>query len=390
MYQNLHAVQQSYSVAFADYVREREREGQVIVKMQTGDPDFAAHPIVVEAACSAIRSGELKYCDSKGLPTLRQAIQRKLLKKNKMDVSWEKNVIVTHGAVHGINMAVRALINPGDECIILEPFWRAYQMDVVLAGGTPVFIRTKAEAGFQLDADEVIARFGPKTRLLIINSPNNPSGAVYKKAELIKLAATAAERGVYIISDEVYEEIIFGEREHFSVGSYPETFDNVVSVFSMSKTYAMTGWRLGYLVASQRIVDEILKLSQFSATCISPAMQVAASVALSDPAVAEYVVKMRDEYTQRRALISRLIRYSWLNKALHLPEGTFYSLVDVSRFDLPSLELSKMILEKTGFAYTPGVAFGDDMDSFIRICFATSQENVGRSIESLAEFGCMR
>ena len=176
---NLAKIQQSYSVAFADYVRAREGEGRTIVKMQTGDPDFATHPKVIQAAYQALLNGETKYCDSRGLLSLRKALTKKLATKNKIVALAQENILVTHGAVHGIGMAIRALINPGDECIIYEPYWRSYQMNVILAGGVPVIVHASPETGFQLEPEKILARITPRTKAIIINTPNNPSGAVY-------------------------------------------------------------------------------------------------------------------------------------------------------------------------------------------------------------------
>ncbi len=229
---NLGLIQQSYSVAFADFVRESEAEGRKIIKMQTGDPDFATHPKIVAAAHTALLSGETKYCDSRGLLSLREALAKKLVYKNNLFVSAKNNILITNGAVHGIAMAIRAILNPGEECIIIEPYWRAYEANVILAGGTPVIVQGNHEKDFMLEADRVLERITSRTKIIIINSPNNPSGAVYKREELSKLVRGAAERGVYVISDEVYEALLFDGNKHFSPASDPEIFEWIISIFS--------------------------------------------------------------------------------------------------------------------------------------------------------------
>lgn len=380
---NLAKIQQSYSVAFADYVRACEREGRTIVKMQTGDPDFATHPNVIQAAYQALLKGETKYCDSRGLLSLREALSRKLVAKNKIVASVQENILVTHGAAHGIGMAIRALINPGDECIICEPFWRSYQMNVILAGGVPVIVQASPEAGFQLEPAKLLARITPRTRAIIINTPNNPSGAVYDRDDLTKLASGAAARGVYIISDEVYESIVFDSRSHYSIASDPSVFEWTISAFSFSKTYAMTGWRIGYLAANKSIIDELLKLSQFSVTSLSPYNQIAALVALNDEDVGVYAETMRAEYEKRRNRISAAIVGTWLEQTMTCPEGAFYALIDVSKFGVPSLEFAKRIVDSASVSFTPGIAFGDGMDGFLRMCFATSEANIDLAINAL-------
>jgi aspartate/methionine/tyrosine aminotransferase len=208
-------------VAFADYVRAREAQGRPVVKMQTGDPDFPTHPHIVRAAEAAMAAGQTKYTDSRGLPALRAALADKLARENGIQADPGRHILVTHGAVHGIGIAVRAIVEAGDEVLILEPFWRAYQADVILAGATPVVVPADAASGFQLDAARVLAHVTPRTRAILVNSPNNPSGAVYAAEQLRALARGAAERGIYLISDEVYERLVFDGHRHATTARRP-------------------------------------------------------------------------------------------------------------------------------------------------------------------------
>lgn len=386
MYAQVAKIKQSFSIAFADFVRVKERSGRKIIKMQTGDPDFQTHPAVIDAAHHAMLAGETKYCDSRGLLTLREGLSKKLRAANGIKASAEDNILVTQGAVHGISIAIRALVNPGDEVIILEPFWRAYEANIILAGGTPVIVRTDPQKNFQLDADHVLSCITPKTKAIIVNTPNNPSGAVYLESDLARLAAGAADCGVYLISDEVYEALIFNEASHYSPASKQEVFDFIISIFSFSKSHAMTGWRIGYLVANKAIIDECLKLSQFSVTSLPPFCQEAALVALSDVNAIAYSQHMRNEYEVRRNYISSQIRDSWLATAMLIPDGAFYCLIDMSRFGLPSLQLAQKIVDIGGVAFTPGIAFGDDMDGYLRMCFATSLKNIDVALHVLIQF----
>ena len=306
MLNNLLRIKQSYSVAFADFVRAQEAAGKKIIKMQTGDPDFATHDKVVTEAIKNLTAGNTKYCDSRGLMSLRQALAQKLAKENNILVSAEENILITHGAIHGVNIAIKALINEGDECIILEPYWRAYEANVIVAGGVPVILNTLDNL-FQLDADQILDRLTPSTKLIIINTPNNPSGAIYDKNELLKLAKGAAAKGIYILSDEVYETITFNGKEHYSMASDISVFDYVISAYSFSKTHAMTGWRLGFIVASKTLIDEFLKLSQFSITSLATFSQMAALAALSEADVQHYSESMRAEYESRKNHIIKMI-----------------------------------------------------------------------------------
>jgi aspartate/methionine/tyrosine aminotransferase len=382
MLDNLLLIKQSYSVAFADFVRAQEAAGKKIIKMQTGDPDFATHDKVVTEAIKNLTSGNTKYCDSRGLMPLRLALAQKLAKENNIHVSAEENILITHGAIHGVNIAIKALINVGDECVILEPYWRAYEANVIVAGGIPIILSTLDNL-FQLDADQILDRLTPATKLIIINTPNNPSGAIYDKNELLKLAKGAAAKGIYILSDEVYETITFNGKEHYSMASDISVFDYVISAYSFSKTHAMTGWRMGYIVASKTLIDEFLKLSQFSITSIAPFSQMAALAALSNTEVQLYSESMRAEYESRKNHIIETIKGTWLEGAITVPEGTFYTLIDISAFNLTSMVIAKKLVEVAGVSFTPGIAFGDNMDNFLRMCFATSTENIQHAINAL-------
>jgi aspartate aminotransferase len=385
MYTQVIKIEQSFSVAFADFVRAKEREGRRIVKMQTGDPDFPTHPQIVKTAHQAMATGETKYCDSRGLLGLREGLSDKLLSSNGIQASAKDNILVTQGAVHGIAIAIRALVNPGDEVIILEPFWRAYEANVILAGGTPIIVRLDPQKQFQLDADRVLERITNRTKAIIINTPNNPSGAVYESAELDRLARGAANRGVYLVSDEVYEALTFGGAQHYSVASDPNVFDFTVSVFSFSKSHAMTGWRIGYLVANKTLINECLKLSQFSITSLPPFSQLAALTALTDQEARAYSKHMQAEYESRRNHMVAKVKDTWLEQAMVIPIGTFYALIDTSRFGVRSLELAKKVVDVGGVSLTPGIAFGDGMDGYLRMCFATSIENIDVALDVLVQ-----
>jgi aspartate aminotransferase len=383
MLEYLSLIKQSYSVAFADYVREREAVGQRIIKMQTGDPDFKTHDIIVKAAQKSLDIGDTKYCDSRGLLLLRKAISEKLLTFNNIIADPKNNILVTHGAVHGIGMAIRTLVNPGDECIILEPYWRSYEANVLLAGGIPVIVKTNPAKQFQLESDEILKKITSKTKLIILNSPNNPSGAVYGIDELKSIANIAVEKNIYIISDEVYESIVFNGACHYSIASDPTVFKRVISVFSFSKTHAMTGWRIGYLVAAKEVIDEMIKLSQFSITSLSPFSQQAAIVALQNTEAIAYSKIMSSEYEKRRDFIHRNIKGTWLEDFATIPLGTFYVLIDISSTGKKSLELAIQIVDDSNVSFTPGIAFGDSMDNYLRLCFATSIENIEFAINAL-------
>ena len=383
MLEQLSDIKQSYSVAFADYVRSLEMDGRNIIKMQTGDPDFKTHNEVISSAVNAINSGETKYCDSKGLLSLRKAISNKLLSQNSIKANPFENILVTHGAVHAISIAIRSILNNGDECIIIEPYWRCYEASIILSGAKPIIVEANFDSGFGLNVQKVLKKITAKTKLIIINTPNNPSGSVYSRDELSLLAKEASKKNIYILSDEVYESLIYDDNKHYSMASDSSVSDWIISIFSFSKTFAMTGWRIGYLVASKFIVEELIKVSQFSITSLSPYNQIAATTALQSKVVEDYCKIMINEYMGRRNFIINKIKNTWLEEAITIPEGAFYILIDLRNFKISSLEIAKIIVNKFGVSFTPGIAFGDNMDGHLRMCYATSNQNIEIALSSL-------
>ena len=279
-------------------------------------------------------------------------------------------------------MVIKALINPGDECIIIEPYWRAYEMMILLSDGVPIKVHACASNGFQLEIEKILSKVTKKTKAIIINSPNNPSGAVYSPSTLKKIAHDAASRGIYLISDEVYEEITY-DNPHYSTASDESVFDWMISAFSFSKTYAMTGLRIGYVVASKKIINELLKLSQFTITSLSTSIQHGAIMALCSQEVKDYVQFMRQKYQVRRDHILNLASNTWLEKAIIKPQGAIYAFINTSEFNTNSLNLAKNIVRSNSIAFTPGIAFGDSMDGYLRMSLTTSLANITKSVEAL-------
>ena len=306
MNKNLLSISESVSVNFADYVREKDKNYQPIVKLHIGEPDFDIHKNIIVESNKNLNTEKISYCNSRGLKLLREQLSVKLLNQNNIFADSEKNILVTHGAVHAINITIKAILNHGDECIIIEPYWLSYRNNVILSGGIPVIVNSELDK-FDLNIEKISKYISNKTKLLIINSPNNPSGTVYEKSKLNKLAQLAKKNNFFIISDEVYESIVFKGKKHYSIASNKSYFNNIISVFSFSKKYSMTGWRIGYLAASKEIIEQIIKLSQFSVTCISSITQKAAINALRDPEVNKYAMYMKSEYERRKDLILKLV-----------------------------------------------------------------------------------
>jgi aspartate/methionine/tyrosine aminotransferase len=374
----------SPTVAFADEIRKLEATGNRIVKMQIGEPVFHTHPHIIEMAEKSLREGQTNYTNSQGLPQLREMICQKLERENKIKNPKIEEVLVTAGGIHAVGLTIKAIINPGDEVIIVEPYWRAYESLVLLAGGVPVFWVADADKKFALNPSQISALIKPQTKLIILNTPNNPTGAVYSSEELKIIANTCVENGVYLLMDEVYERMTFSERGHYSLAADEKYASHVISIFSFSKTYAMTGWRIGYVFAPAGLTAKMLVLSQFSITCVPPFIQLAAIVAMADFKVESNVIQMLDRYKKNRVLLKELSAGTWLETKLLLGDGTFYALLDISSWGLNSTAAALKLVKEAGVAVAPGAAFGKSIDSFLRLSLAGTTQDCREGISKLS------
>ena len=361
------------------------RCGVPVIALQTGDPDFATPPVIIEAAHQAMKDGLTHYAASRGLPELRQAISDKLKRENNISADPDTEILVTQGAAHAIFMTMQTLLEPGDEVLLIEPFYPSYASSIRLAGGVPVSVETDPQTGFALDVAAVKASLSPRTRLLILNSPCNPTGIVLSEEDMESLVRLAAEHGLYILADEVYEKLLYGDSKVASPGAIPEGRDRAITINSLSKTYAMTGWRVGYVVSPADIASQMLKVLQFSATNIAPFVQRAAAVALTTPELSGYIEIMRRTYDERRqaalATVAELDGLRGLN-----PQGAFYLMLDVSRFCQDSSEFAYRLLEQAHVAAVPGVEFGKSAEGWLRLTFATEQNVLLEGIVRIGEF----
>ena len=377
--------QGSYSVNFADYVRDLEQKGKNIIKLQTGDPFFSTHSSIITTAISAMNSGKTKYCDSQGLLEFRKAICKKLLSANSIDASVS-NILVTHGAVQGLSIILNYLIDDGDECLILEPYWRAYEANTKINNGNPIILEPDSNNKFDLDVSKLKSKITKRTKAIIINTPNNPSGAIYKESELKELYELADKEDFFIISDEVYESITYDDNKHFSIGSLEKKPNRVISLFSFSKTYSMTGWRIGYIHASSKLIGEFLKFNQFNITSVPEFSQLACLEALQGTESATYIKEMNSYYNENRLLIIKMLKGTWLENATIIPSGSFYCLIKFEDTQDDPLFLAKKIVDEVGVSLTPGIAFGDNMKNYLRLCFACQRDMLKDAIRRLVNY----
>ncbi len=355
-----------------DKAHALKRQGIDLIDLGDGDPDFDTPAHIQRAAKKAMSSGFTHYVSSAGIPELRAAIAHKLRADNGVEVDPDSGVIVTPGGKLAVFASMLALLNEGDEVIIPEPAWVSYRPIVGLAGGITVPLNLTAGNRFSFTAEELNALITPRTKAILLNSPCNPTGKVLTRGELETIAAAATANDLYVISDEVYETIVFDGRKHISIASLPDMAERTLIVNGHSKAFAMTGWRLGYLAGPADLVREIAKIQQHSATCAASFTQVAGVAALEGPQ--EPVYSMTAEYEHRRNFFVEM-----LNDIPHVscfkPEGAFYAF---PRFDLglDSIQVADLLLEKAHVVGVPGSAFGPIGEGHIRFCFAAAPRHL--------------
>jgi aspartate/methionine/tyrosine aminotransferase len=344
--------------------------------LEVGEPDFPSPPHVIEAACQAARHGYTKYTANAGIPSLRQAIAEKLLRINGADVSPER-VTVTNGAVSGLMASLMAVAQAGDDVLLPDPGWPNYHLMAQTLGVQSRFYPLPPERDFLPDPDEVASLITPRTRAILINSPSNPTGAVFPEAVVRHIVEIADRHDLWIISDEVYEQIIF-EGSHVS----PARFDQagrVIRAFSFSKTYAMTGWRIGYIVSPPGVTEVINKLQEALISCAGGVNQKAAEAALLGPQ--DCVAQMRSTYHRRRDLLVHALHGSDLLAAV--PHGAFYAMLDVSAATQDTYEFARRLLLDAGVAVAPGETFGPSGRGLVRIALCAPDEAIHYGVEAI-------
>jgi aspartate/methionine/tyrosine aminotransferase len=345
-----------------------------------GMPDFDTPAHIKQALYDAVAGGFVKYTSSRGIPDLLDALARKLQRENGIVADPARQLIATCGANEAISATILALIDAGDEVIIPDPAWPHYEHCIRIAGATPVRCALEATRGFALTADAVARRLSPRTRMIVINSPNNPTGAVMPASDTAAVAALARDRGVWLLSDEAYERLVF-DGTHVSPGSLPEMTDTVITIGCLSKTYAMTGWRLGYVCAPERVADAVNRVHLYTVSCAVSFVQKAAIAAFDGDQ--SDVNAMIQTYRRRRDLIVDLLR-EIPGVEVQRPAGAFYVFPDVSAFGIPSRDLALQLVEEAGVGAVHGSAFGPAGEGFLRLAYACSEDDVREGIARMA------
>jgi len=378
--QKIDSLSESMTVAVSDRARELQQKGVKVVNLGGGDPDFDTPPHIVEAAVAAIHQGLTHYVASKGIPALRRAITDKFQRDNRVAYDPDTEIIVTASGKLALYISLAALLEPGDEVLYFDPAWVSYEPMIRMLDGVPVDVPLRPEDNFILDGDVLKSRISPRTKAMILNTPNNPSGRVLTPEELNIVARSAQEHGFWVLSDEIYEHIIYDQRRHISLASLPGMRGLTVTLNGMSKAYAMTGWRLGYLGAPAPLCEQILKVQQHVVTCAPSFVQAAGVAALQGPQGC--VVEMTAEYDRRRRFMTDALN-SIPGVHCRLPEGAFYLFPEVSFQGLDSNALAEFMIEKAHVAVTPGSAFGRAGARNIRLTFATSMANLRQAAEQM-------
>jgi len=372
----------SATIQLLDRVKELKRAGHEVISLSAGEPDFVTPEHIRTYAKRALDEGYTFYPDSAGLIELREAIAEKLRRDNGIEADPKNGVVVTVGGKEAIYAAMMATIDPGDEVIVLDPCWVSYVPCILLAGGKPVYLPTDLSSNFRILAERLEEIITRRTKMLVINTPNNPTGTVIHRDELEAIADLAKRKGFLVLSDELYEKIIFDSTEHVSIASLPGMEDFTVTVNGFSKAYAMTGWRLGYLAGPPPIVERVVAIHGHMVTGACTFAQRAIALAMRDDLTEKTAEEMVAEYSKRRDLVvDELGKITGVNCAK--PKGTFYAFPDISHYGLRSVDFALKLLNEAKVAVVPGDSFGSMGEGYVRLSFATSRDNLATAFNRM-------
>ena len=351
------------------------------ISLGVGEPDFDTPWHIRDEGIYSLEKGRTFYTSNAGLKELKEEIAAYLKRRIHVEYDPLKEILVTVGGSEGIDIAMRAMLNPGEEVLIPQPSYVSYEPCTVLAGGKPVIIELKEENEFRLTAEELLAAITDKTKLLVLPFPNNPTGAIMEKEDLEKIAEVIIEKDIFVLSDEIYSKLSY-KGEHISITSLPGMQERTILINGFSKAYAMTGWRLGYACGPKEIIEQMFKIHQFAIMCAPTTSQYAAVEALKNGD--EDVAKMREAYDQRR----RYLMHAFKEMGLQCfePYGAFYVFPCIKEFGMSSEEFANRFLSEEKVAVVPGTAFGDCGEGFLRISYAYSLENLKAALERLKRF----
>lgn len=362
-------------------VKEMKQKGVAdIVSLGVGEPCFDTPDNIKKAACEALMAGDTKYQPTQGSYPLREEISKKFLRENGIKAGVD-DIVVTAGGKFGIFLAFMATLQKGDLVMILDPAWVTYEPAARIAGADVVRIPTEGKAGFQPDLERIKKAMTGRVKILVINSPCNPTGAVFDPSTIRKITEIARDNGTMVLSDEIYEYLVY-EGSHYSPGS---EYDHVITVNGFAKSHAMTGWRLGYVTAPKEVLEGMVKIYQHSTSCVTAFAQAGAVEALRSETSHRASKEMVEGYRERRGLMMKLINESEFLGCEKDPQGAFYCFPSY-KIDMPSVELSKTLLERIHVATVPGRAFGHCGEGHLRFSYATSLEAITEAFRRMEDF----
>lgn len=379
--QRIAQVNPSITLTITAQAKAMKAQGLDVCSFSAGEPDFDTPEHIKEAAKKALDEGKTKYGAAVGELPLREAIAHKLQTDNNLNYQPE-NIIVTNGGKHSLYNLMMVLIEAGDEVIIPAPYWLSYPEMVTLAGGTSVIVPTTAENDYKITPEQLKKAITPKTKLFVLNSPSNPTGAVYSPQEIKALAQVIIDHDILVVSDEIYEKILYDDATHLSIGSVnEEIFKRTITSNGFAKAYSMTGWRVGYVAAPTELIKAMVKVQGHSTSNVCTFAQYGAIAALTSSQ--DCVKTMLNAFSQRRKIIYEAID-SIPHISAPMPQGAFYLFVDISATGLGSLDFCTKFLQEENVATIPGIAFGED--KCIRFSYATDMTSINKGLEKFSRF----
>ena len=365
-----------------DKARELERQGKHIIHLEIGRPDFNTPDHIVEAAIKALKDGKHHYCPNAGIPELRQAIVEKIGDEYKLEYSPDSEVIVTNGVIEGVYLAINALLNPGDQILIPDPAWLNYQHITLSNYVESLPYALFGENGFQPEPDDIEKRITPRTKAILLLSPSNPTGSVFHPNMVERIAAIAEKNDLLIFSDEIYRKIIYSPAKHLSIATLPGMQERTLILDGFSKFYSMTGWRIGYVLGPEKLINPMLRYHQYMITSVNTFAQWGAIEALKgDQSPSENMV---EEFRKRRDYI-----YEAVNQIPGFqcakPEGAFYIFPNIQETGMDGFQMSQVLLEKAGVATVAGECFGKYGAGHIRISYSNSMDNLKKAVANIKE-----
>lgn len=352
-----------------------------VISLGVGEPDFVTPWHIREAATRSLEKGYTMYTSNYGMLELRQELAKYLEHYYGVSYQPEREILVTVGVSEGLDLAVRAILNPGDEVIIPDPWYVSYPPCVILAGGTPVFVPLSKQNNFVLKAEDVEPLINKQTKAILIGYPSNPTGAVMSREELVKIAKLAQKYNLLVISDEIYARLVYGV-EHTCFASLPGVKEQTILLGGFSKAFAMTGWRIGYIAANEQLIEAMLKIHQYTMLCVPTMSQMAAIEALRS--AEDDVAKMVKEYDRRRRFIVK--KLNEIGLPCFEPKGAFYAFPSIEATGMSSEEFAERLLMEERVAVVPGSAFGQCGEGFVRCCYATSLTNIEEALKRMERF----